>query len=168
MPLSLVARVPSRLGKKEGSRRMAAIALHIDDHQAATAASLVWGFEYEIERDGRDVLVSLHGELDLATADMLDDIAQAVTYGGGGALLVDLQGVTFLDVAAGRALLRCYELMQQRYRTVTFAGMQSTVWTVLRVTGLDHLLPVGDGRLYGFTARARHGPLTAGAGIGQE
>jgi anti-anti-sigma factor len=145
---------------------MGAVVLQTRNHPAATVVSPVWGVGYEIQRDGENVLVSVYGELDLATADVLDDLARALTSGGGGSLLVDLQGVTFLDVAAGRALLRCYEHVERRYRTVTFAGMRATVWTVLRVTGLDHLLPVGDGRLYGFTARAREGPLATGAGRG--
>jgi anti-anti-sigma factor len=124
------------------------------DARLATVAPEIWGAAFDVEWDGPDVVGRLSGEFDLATAHVIDDLTRTVA-GGGASLLVDLQGVRFLDVIAARALMRCHETLRHRYRTVTFAGVQPAAWTVLKVTGLEKLLPLADGRLYGFRERAR-------------
>jgi anti-sigma B factor antagonist len=53
----------------------------------------------------------VHGEIDLATADRFEERAsEAVMDAPGSSVLIDLSGVTFIDSAGMRALIRVLEL----------------------------------------------------------
>jgi anti-anti-sigma factor len=53
----------------------------------------------------------VHGEIDLATADRFEERAsEAVMDAPGSSVLIDLSGVTFMDSAGMRALIRVLEL----------------------------------------------------------
>src|SRR5438046_10529144 len=52
-----------------------------------------------------------HGDIDLATADPFEERAsEAVMEAAGSSVLIDLSGVTFIDSAGMRALIRVLEL----------------------------------------------------------
>jgi len=52
-----------------------------------------------------------HGEIDLAIADPFEERAsEAVMEAAGSSVLIDLSGVTFIDSAGMRALIRVLEL----------------------------------------------------------
>jgi anti-sigma B factor antagonist len=53
----------------------------------------------------------VHGEIDLATADRFEERAsEAMMDAPGSSVLIDLSGVTFMDSAGMRALIRVLEL----------------------------------------------------------
>jgi anti-anti-sigma factor len=55
--------------------------------------------------------LTVHGEIDLATAESFEERArEAVMDTRGSSVLIDLSGVTFMDSAGMRALIRVMEL----------------------------------------------------------
>ena len=62
------------------------------------------GLKVETRNGGRDVLLAVQGEVDMATAPDLDTALERVLARDGGSLIVDLRDVSFLD-STGLALL---------------------------------------------------------------
>jgi anti-sigma B factor antagonist len=89
--------------------------------------------------------VSVAGELDLATAD---EFSRAVRSGlATGAVIIDVQEVTFLDSAGVRALNTALRESAENGRELQVCvGMHPGVVQVLEMTGMLELLPVKDGR----------------------
>jgi anti-anti-sigma factor len=89
--------------------------------------------------DGTAEGVAAWGELDLASAEAFgEELAAAVMEGSGGSFLIDLSGVTFMDSAGLRALLRVLELP---------CGKDLSVQSSRQVFTLLHLANLIDGVL---------------------
>ena len=82
----------------------------------------------------------MHGEVDLASAEAFAEVAsKAVTEAPGTSFLVDLSGVTFMDSAGLRALIRVLELRRGNDMIVQSSPQ---VFTLLHLVGLtDGALP---------------------------
>jgi anti-anti-sigma factor len=80
--------------------------------------------------DGDHVTVTVTGEVDMATADVLFG---AATPAGARTATVDLRGVTFFDSAAIHALVRLVE----RYPGTLTVRPSSRVLRVLEISGLS-------------------------------
>jgi anti-sigma B factor antagonist len=78
------------------------------------------------------------GEIDLATASMLEDAIQAVR----GTVAVDLSGVTFMDSAGMRVLIREHESREAIGDKLVLAALSEPVRRVLEVAGLLEYLGV--------------------------
>jgi anti-sigma B factor antagonist len=87
--------------------------------------------------EGSEVLV-VGGEIDLATASMLEDAIQAVR----GTVAVDLSGVTFMDSAGMRVLIREHERREASGDKLVLAALSEPVRRVLEVAGLLEYLGV--------------------------
>jgi len=87
-----------------------------------------WGLDRTAER------VVVHGEIDLDTASEFEEQAsEAVMLSTAGNFLIDLSGVTFLDSAGLRALIRVLELHDDQ-RLIVQPSRQ--VFTLLHLFGL--------------------------------
>jgi anti-anti-sigma factor len=62
-----------------------------------------------VRAEGRERIVSLEGELDLATVDCLNDALVLATGDHPAVLLVDLRGLTFIGSTGLRSLLETQE-----------------------------------------------------------
>src|SRR5438874_6446901 len=93
-----------------------------------------WG----LDRTAEGIFV--HGEVDLASAEAFAEVAsKAVTEAPGTSFLVDLSGVTFMDSAGLRALIRVLELRRGNDMIVQSSPQ---VFTLLHLVGLtDGALP---------------------------
>lgn len=87
-------------------------------------------------------LVRVAGELDMATAPQLRSQVDQVIDGGTRQLLLDLDGVTFVDSVALSALIMIYRRLYGLEGRVCVASPRPTVASVLKVTGLDRLFDV--------------------------
>jgi anti-anti-sigma factor len=94
-------------------------------------------FDLTVTRDtqgGRRV--TLRGELDLGTTGRLEQaLAEA-----GGAVLLDLRGLTFMDSTGVRVLLEAAERGGDRLRILAPAGGEARV--TIDETGIGPLLPL--------------------------
>jgi anti-anti-sigma factor len=90
--------------------------------------------------------VALSGEFDLAgSAQLADAIARAVVRGG--PLLVEMDGVTFMDLSAVRAIVHAAKALEPE--CVVLQGMPPQVERVLGLMGWDgvsniHVVPCCD------------------------
>lgn len=115
----------------------------------------------------RTALVALRGELDLVTistvAEVIDDLDP--TSSGVRHVVLDLRGLTFMDIPALHELIRQNEYARSNRHNLAVVRGTPTIDRLLKLTGVEELLvlvddpddlvppPVGDG-------------AGAGAGVG--
>lgn len=90
---------------------------------------------------GTAVVVQVAGEVDLVTADDLEEIVAAGIASGPTALVLDLTGVSFLDSAGLAMLVRGHAAAGERvaFRVV---ATQRAVLKPISLTGMDAMLAV--------------------------
>ena len=105
-------------------------------------------FDVLISDTGAGVLVHLQGELDLETASrFLDALTGSPTGGEGREVELDLSGLTFLDVAGVRALVRAHDQLTRDGGCVSVRGLDEARLPAARVLGLGrHLEARRSGR----------------------
>lgn len=92
----------------------------------------------------RSVVVSVTGEVDIATAPVPSEALGAALQAGIMRLVCDLRGVTFLDAFGSRALLVAHRRAVACGAWLDVACMQLLPLTVMRVTGLDEVFALHD------------------------
>jgi anti-anti-sigma factor len=97
----------------------------------------------EVQTNGSaDVVVVVHGEIDMATAPQL---AACLAGQSDRDIVVDLSDVPFLDSSALSVLVRARAVMSENGHNMRVTGEQDNVRTVLEVTGLLDSLHGNDG-----------------------
>ncbi len=91
------------------------------------------------EREGL-VQVSLRGELDLSTADKVEDELRRVEEGGDNLLVLDLSGLTFLDSTGLRVMVTADQRARKAGRRLALVKGPETVHRVFTITKLDERL----------------------------
>lgn len=86
-------------------------------------------------------VITVGGELDLATASELDDF-MCRTRRPGDHLVVDLADVTFIDCSGLRPLLRAHHRLRADGTKIYLAAPQPLPARVLKITGIDRWMPV--------------------------
>jgi len=87
-------------------------------------------------------VITVKGELDLATADRLYQRGRAAIGRQARLLLLDLAGVSFCDSSGLSAFVRIANDADAAGCQYGLVGPQPLVLKVLRITGLDQRLPV--------------------------
>lgn len=113
--------------------------------------------------DGEPVRMAVHGELDAVSADRLQDaVTDLLSQQRPRRITMDMAGVTFLDSAGVRALLRCATEADRATCAFSLTGLQPPVRRVLHITGLlEHFglreprPPKGAGPAWTAIPRAR-------------
>ena len=108
-----------------------------------------------IDRDASHPVVSLAGELDLSTIPQLERqlIQQARSRPR---MVVDMKALTFIDSSGIALLLRAHRATEDGIQTVVAEGSQ--VERVLRLAGIDQVLPMFGDREPAIAAVDRTGP----------
>jgi anti-anti-sigma factor len=108
--------------------------------------------------DDTVVTVAAAGEIDLSSRAGLDDaIANAISGGTAGSVVVDLSGVTFLDSSGIAVLLRGRNLAGTHGVGFRITGARGIVRDVLDMTGIWALLGPADGTADGTEDRTEDG-----------
>ena len=98
--------------------------------------------EIRTERDGETYVVRLVGELDLAGADLTEQALVAAYESDAERILVDIDGLEFIDSHGLRTLIRAQRLNEQsgrdRLRVTRGTGH---VADLLKLTAMDQSLP---------------------------
>jgi anti-sigma B factor antagonist len=87
-----------------------------------------------------DEVVVVAGEIDLATAPMLDDAISAIS----GAVVLDLSGVTFMDSSGVRVLVRHRQTREASGDRFDLVAVSRPVRRVLEMAGILGFLDVAD------------------------
>lgn len=95
------------------------------------------------ERTRGRFVMSLDGDLDIATAPVLADaVTRLMADGAVGQLLVDLAEVRFLDSSGVRALLQARKAAEERGVAFMVSRPGEFVAEVLRIAAVDRLLGI--------------------------
>jgi anti-sigma B factor antagonist len=106
---------------------------------------------FDIRETGdRHVVVAVAGEIDLATAPLLEGTLRWFMECD---LIVDLSAVTLLDASGLTALVRTRKRLRQTGHTFQTTGERGVVLAALNVTGLVN----------SFHGRSAEGPAPAGS-----
>lgn len=112
------------------------MALSLDGHGPAV-------LNVSSQRAAGGLQLLLGGELDIATAEHLVDVATALDPADlAGRLRLDLSGLEFLDAAGLRALLRTHRLVEQHGGQLVLTGPRPLARKILAIAGLDRTLQV--------------------------
>jgi anti-anti-sigma factor len=92
----------------------------------------------------RSLVAVVRGEIDLATAPVLDRELEGAVARGPDRVVVDMSGVTFLDSSGCHALVRAHRRADTTGVELHLAGLDGTCRRVLEVAGLAELLTIRD------------------------
>jgi anti-anti-sigma factor len=99
-------------------------------------------FGVTIEQHDAAVHVVLTGELDISTAQMLEDDLRRVEAEGPGLIVLDLKELAFLDSTGLRLMITADARAREDGRKVAIVGANPMIQRVLRLTRLDERLNV--------------------------
>jgi anti-sigma B factor antagonist len=98
-------------------------------------------FAIATDRAGAAAVITVHGEIDIATAPQLrEHLAAAVA--GGGPVVVDLLGVSFLDSTALGALIGGLRASREADIPLQLVVAEPRILKVFEITGLDTVFTV--------------------------
>jgi anti-sigma B factor antagonist len=90
--------------------------------------------------DGYQV-ISVTGELDIATAEQAYSYISEVIDGGQAPVSVDLSGLTFCDASGLGVLARIARHARQAGRQLRLTSARPSLLKIMRITGLDRAFP---------------------------
>ena len=86
-------------------------------------------------------IVSVTGELDIATAEQAYSYLSEVIDGRPAPVTVDLSGLTFCDASGLGVLARAARYARQKGRRLALASARPSLLKIMRITGLDRAFP---------------------------
>ena len=122
-------------------------------------------FSVTSEQRGHAAYVRLSGEIDIATAPVLEGWLQTAECNGNTAIVADLEEVTFMDASGLRAFLGAAERASRSGRTFAIVRAPACVQRVLQITGTTHLL-AADALTFSSDRRSAEPSLVAQAMAG--
>lgn len=87
-------------------------------------------------------VLSLYGELDVASAPLLERRIKRLQWAGASAIVIDLSGLDFIDSTGLHVLIRAHARAEEG-RLTLLRGSRN-VHRVFELTGTDELLPFAD------------------------
>ena len=99
-------------------------------------------FEVDITEETRGTVVTVSGELDVASSQVLEqELARLRTDA---TVVVDLRALTFIDSTGLGVLVRAHQLAKERSARFGLIRGNGQVDRLLTLTGLDEELLIGD------------------------
>lgn len=99
--------------------------------------------EIDEQRDGDDLILSLTGELDRASAEVLVSRLSTQVHSEA-SVVVDLRALEFIDPAGVGTLRRAAAWAAQDGWTLAITGAPENIRRVFRLTRADAILPLRD------------------------
>jgi anti-sigma B factor antagonist len=100
--------------------------------------------QIEVRREPDRAVVALHGELDLASAPLLQSELESAEAGGTALLVLDVQELDFIDSTGLRVILSAHKRAQERGREFALTRIQQQLQRLLTITGVGEHLRVID------------------------
>jgi anti-sigma B factor antagonist len=97
-------------------------------------------FSYVVEDDGSQVVLTVVGEIDVATVPRLDAALTEACDTGRTRIELDLSGTTFMDSAGLHLLLTWTRAGAETGIHVTVARCSQPVWRLLELTGTTQMV----------------------------
>ena len=97
-------------------------------------------------------IVSMAGELDIATAEQAYSYISEVIDGRSAPVTVDLSGLTFCDASGLGALARIARHARQAGRQLMLTSVRPSLLKIMRITGLDRVFPELNPTAHAYSA----------------
>jgi len=94
------------------------------------------------EQEGNVCSVILEGEVDVYTAPRLKEELVSLIEGGCKNIIVDLEGVGFIDSSGLGVLVSALRRARERDGAVRIVCTRDNVLKIFRITGLDKVFPI--------------------------
>jgi anti-anti-sigma factor len=100
----------------------------------------------EARRHRRTALVALRGELDLLTVSKVAEVLDGLELRADGVrhVVLDLRGLTFMDIPGLRELIRQNEYARTNHHNLAVVRGTAAINRLLKVTGVEDLLVLVD------------------------
>jgi anti-sigma B factor antagonist len=102
-------------------------------------------FSVHVRVDGADVNLELVGEFDMSAVESFRSCAEGALDCNGGAIVVDLADVTFIDSTGISALLEMRRRLDAEGRELRVENVSSPAARIFELTGLTDVFVDGDG-----------------------
>ena len=101
-------------------------------------------FEVALDRYGTTMFVRLAGEFDLSSHDMFQRAVEDGDHEFPSAIVLDLQGLTFIDSTGLRQIVALWERSRQEGFDFAVVPGNPQVQRAFVLTGLDQVLPMAE------------------------
>ncbi|HET9770080.1 MAG TPA: STAS domain-containing protein [Acidimicrobiia bacterium] len=109
-------------------------------------------FDIRVGRQAGDVVVTVLGEIDMASAPLLWERLTEAIPDASRALVIDLSGTTFIDSTGMAVLIRAQRHLRRRGAELIVRSPRPSARKVLAITGLDTIITIQDGPVTATTA----------------
>jgi anti-sigma B factor antagonist len=99
----------------------------------------------EVHESGEAIVISVEGELDLASAPQLEEAMARAERAGASQLVVDLGRLKFIDMAGVRVLIAAHRRAEEADRRLLLVDVPTQIWRVMALARVDDLLPLAGG-----------------------
>lgn len=99
-------------------------------------------FEIDSQKEGDALVVTVQGELDLATAPALRERLSQAVEGGESSVVLDLSGLRFLDSTGLRVLIETHHRLAEGDGSLVLRGVADTTARVLEIAGLTEMFNI--------------------------
>jgi anti-anti-sigma factor len=99
-------------------------------------------FEVDVKEEARGTVVTVSGELDVASSQALEH--ELAKLHGVATVVVDLRGLTFIDSTGLGVLVRAHQVAREQGCRFGLVRGSGQVQRLFSLTGLDQELLVGD------------------------
>lgn len=100
--------------------------------------------QFQRDQNGAGETLYVSGELDIATAAMLERTVAATLDGQGGEFRLDISGMTFMDSTGAQALVHVHNRVESLGRRLVIVSPTRPVRRVLEIMGLDRVIDVQE------------------------
>lgn len=108
------------------------------------AGHVAESLQFGSTRRGEITVLSLSGDLDLASKPRFAEAVASIDGDGSERLIVDLRGLAFMDSTGLRMLLELWSESRRNGFSLGIVRGQPKVQEVLEITGADEVLPMID------------------------
>ena len=98
--------------------------------------------DIQTKKDSSQCELILKGEIDVYTAPKLKAELVEIIESGCANIVVDLEGVTFIDSSGLGVLVSALRRAREREGAVRFVCTRENILKIFRITGLDKVFPV--------------------------
>jgi len=95
-----------------------------------------------VERTGSACLLTVSGEIDVYTSPVLKSYIVSALDDGCGDLVVDLEGVAFIDSSGLGVLVSGLRRVKEHGGSMRLVCTRENILKIFRITGLDKVFPV--------------------------
>lgn len=99
-------------------------------------------FSISTEREGESCTIALQGEIDVYTSPRLRQELTEVVDAGCLNLVLDLEGVEFIDSSGLGVLVSALRRVKEQGGTLRLVCTKESILKIFRITGLDKVFPV--------------------------